>query len=45
MSGGEVPKDGKINFGFGNRSSEAPPLFPGSCHRSSNIIPDEASVT
>ena len=30
MSGGEVPKDGKINFGIGNRSSEAPPLFSGS---------------
>ena len=44
-SGGEVPKDGKINFGFGNRSSKAPPLFPGSHHRSSNIIPDEVSVT
>ena len=45
MSGGEVPEDGKINFGFGNRSSETPLLFLGSYHRSSNIIPDEASVT
>ena len=45
MSGGEVRKDGEINFSIGNRSSEAPPLLPSSCHRSSNIIPDEASVT
>ena len=44
-SGGEVRKDGEINFGIGNRSSEAPPLLPGSYHRSSNIILDEASVT
>ena len=41
MSGGEVPKDGKINFGIGKRSSEAPPLFPGSYYRSSNRISDE----
>ena len=26
-SRGEVPKDGKINFGSGNRNSEAPPIF------------------
>ena len=45
MSGGEIPKDGKINFGIGNRCLEAPPLFPGSYHRSSNGISDEASVT
>ena len=44
-SGGEVPKDGKINFGIGNRSSEASPLLPISYHISSNRIPDEASVT
>ena len=44
-SEGEVPKDGKINFGIGNQSSEAPPLSPGSYYRSSNIISDEASVT
>ena len=44
MSGGEVPKDAKVKFGSGNRSSEAPPIFPGSYHRSSNRIPDEASI-
>ena len=44
-SGGEVPKDGEINFGIGNRSLETPPLIPSSYHRSSNRIPDEASVT
>ena len=44
MSGGEVPKDGEINFGIGNNSSETPPLLLGSYHRSSNRIPDEASV-
>ena len=43
-SRGEVPKDGKVNFGSGNRSSEASPIFPGSYQRSSNRIPDEASV-
>ena len=44
-SGGKVPKDGKTKFGISNHSSEAPPLFPGSYYRSSNRIPDEASVT
>ena len=44
-SRGKVPKDGKINFGLGNHSSEAPPIFPSSYYRSSNGIPDEASVT
>ena len=34
----------RVNFGSGNRSSEAPPIFPGSYHRSSNRIPDEASI-
>ena len=41
---GEVPKDGKVNFGSGNYSSEAPPIFPGTYHRSSNRIPDETSI-
>ena len=44
-SGGEVPKDGKINFGIGNHSSEAAPILPGSYYRSSNRISDEASIT
>ena len=44
-SGREVPEDGEINLGTSNRSSEAPPLLPGSYHRSSNKISDEASVT
>ena len=44
-SGREVPKDGEINLGTSNRSSEAPPLLPGSYHRSSNGISNEASVT
>ena len=44
-SEGEVPKDGKINFGIGDNSSEALPLFPGSYYRGSNGISDEASVT
>ena len=44
-SRGKVSKDGKINLGLGNRSSVAPPIFPGSYYRSSNGIPDEASVT
>ena len=45
MSGGEVPEDGEVDLGISNRSSEAPPLLPGSYHRSSNIISNEASVT
>ena len=37
--------DGKINYGVSNCSPEAPPLFLGSYYRSSNRMPDEASVT
>ena len=44
-SGREVPEDGEINLGTSNRSSEASPLLPGSYHRSSNRISDEASAT
>ena len=44
-SGGEVSKGGKANLGISNRSSEALHLLPGSYHRSSNRISDEASVT
>ena len=43
-SGGEVPENGKINTGASDRSSEAPSLFPGSHHRSSNRISDEAGI-
>ena len=38
------PRMEKLIFGSGNRSSEAPPIFPGSYHRSSNRIPEEASI-
>ena len=38
------PRMDKINIGAGDRSSEASSLFPGSHHRSPNIISNEAGI-
>ena len=43
-SRGEVPKNGEVNSGSGDRSSEAPPVFPSLYYRSPNRISDEAST-
>ena len=42
---GAVPANGKVDTSTGDCSPEASSLFPGSHHRSSNRIPNEAGIT